>query len=272
MEREKTIRNVIVFGAHPDDCEYYCGGTAAKFAAAGHRVKFVSLTNGDAGHHRLKGEELITRRRAEAEEAARRLGITATEVLDHHDGQLQPTLEAREQVIHRIREWEADIVLTHRPNDYHPDHRATSKLVQDSAYLVKVPNICPGTPVLRTNPVYLYMEDGFRKPEPFEPAIAVAIDDVWLLKVEALDAHASQMYEWLPWCDWSEEPAPVLREDRLQWLAKKVGQEISEATGACLKGRYGTQWAATIQRAESFELCEYGHQAEPAELDKLFPR
>ena len=272
MNSPQPPLNIVALGAHPDDCEYYLGGTAAKFAAAGHRVKFVSLTNGDAGHHMQSGAELIARRRAESLEAARRLGIDASEVLEHHDGLLLSTLEARRKVIRQIRKWKADLVLTHRPNDYHPDHRTTSLLVQDSAYLVLVPNICPETPVLRANPVYLYVEDPFQKPNPFTPDIAVAIDDVWEKKVTGLDAHVSQMYEWLPWADWREEAVPEDPEDRWRWLEEKLHRPISPRVRDALERRYGEEKAAGIRHAEAFELCEYGRQAPPEELERMFPR
>lgn len=271
MQRGKPLR-VIVIGAHPDDCEYYCGGTAAKLAAAGHQVKFVSLTCGDAGHHLISGQELSDRRTREAQEAARRLGISAYDVLPYRDGRLMPTLDARETVIRLIRNWQADVVFTHRPNDYHPDHRITSLLVQDSAYLVMVPNLCRDTPALRWNPIYLYFEDDFRKPNPFTPDIAVAIDDVWERKLLALDAHESQFYEWLPWVDWGEEVPPQTRAARLDWLSGKVARPIREPVRAALARRYGEERATRIRFAEAFELCEYGRQASWEELDALMPR
>jgi LmbE family N-acetylglucosaminyl deacetylase len=118
---------LIAFGAHPDDCDLGAGGLAAKYATLGYKVKFVSLTNGDAGHQSQGGEELAKRRRAEAHEAGRRIGIEY-EVLANHDGKLLPTLDVREQVIREIRQWKADIVIAPRPNDYHPDHRYVSPL------------------------------------------------------------------------------------------------------------------------------------------------
>ena len=81
---DRTLR-IICFGAHPDDCELQAGGTAALWAARGHKVKFVSVTNGDVGHWRDAGGPLARRRKAEVEQAAKILGIT-TEVLDIHDG------------------------------------------------------------------------------------------------------------------------------------------------------------------------------------------
>ena len=82
--------NIIAFGAHPDDCDIRAGGTAAKWAAAGHRVRFVSVTNGDAGHQSQGGGALAARRRAEAQEAGRRIGVEYI-VLDNHDGELMPS-------------------------------------------------------------------------------------------------------------------------------------------------------------------------------------
>src|SRR5215471_4701719 len=150
--------HVIAFGAHPDDCDLGAGGLAAKYAALGNKVKFVSLTNGDAGHQSQHGEELAKRRHAEALEAGRRIGIEY-EVLDNHDGKLLPTLEVREQVIREIRQWKADIVIAPRPNDYHPDHRYTGVLVQDASYMVIVPDLVTDTPPLKRNPVFLYYSD-----------------------------------------------------------------------------------------------------------------
>src|SRR5690348_12655915 len=84
--QEGKIR-VIAFGAHPDDCDIRAAGTAALFAAAGHAVKFVSVTNGDVGHQSMGREALAKRRAGEAKESARRLGIEY-EVLNNHDGEL----------------------------------------------------------------------------------------------------------------------------------------------------------------------------------------
>ncbi len=155
----------------------------------------------------------------------------------------------RRHIIRLIRSWNADLVLTHRPNDYHPDHRATSQLVQDSAYIVLVPNICPDMPALRHNPVYLYLMDDFRKPNPFTPDIAVAVDDVWDKKLDALDAHASQFYEWLPWVDWTGEAVPEHPLERRRWLAGKIHRPITEAVRQALAQRYGAPQAAEIRHA-----------------------
>src|SRR5215470_7411726 len=185
---------IIVFGAHPDDAEYRGAGVAMKWAKAGHHVKLVSATNGDIGHWQMAGGPLTQRRKKEVMEVGRRLGVT-TEVVDIHDGEIIPTVENRRIITRLIRQWNADIVIANRPNDYHPDHRYTSILVQDSAYMVTVPFFCPDTPALKKNPVFLYASDGFQRPNPFRPDVAVAIDDVIEPMLDALLVMESQIHE-----------------------------------------------------------------------------
>ena len=185
---------IIAFGAHPDDCEIRAGGVAAMWAAQGHHVKFVSTTNGDIGHRKMAGGPLAKRRTEEVEKAAEILNIT-TEVLDIHDGELMPTLENRKTFVRLIRDWKADVVLGPRTNDYHPDHRYTGVLVQDAAYMVICPFICPDVPHLKANPVFMYYSDRFQKPNPFEPSLVVAIDDVIEKKLDAMVVLESQFVE-----------------------------------------------------------------------------
>jgi LmbE family N-acetylglucosaminyl deacetylase len=268
--QDNRIR-VIAFGAHPDDCDIRMAGTAAQFAAMGHLVKFVAVTNGDAGHQSQGGGALAKRRRAEAQEAGRRLGIAEYEVLDNHDGELLPSLHVREQIIRRIRQWNADLVLAPRPNDYHPDHRYTGILVQDAAYMVVVPNVAPDTPPLEKNPVFLYFQDHFQRPNPFRPDIAVAIDDVFDKKIAALDAHVSQFYEWLPWVDRRLHEVPKDPAERRKWLAQERGGRITPEVRKALEKWYGPERAAKVQYAEAFEICEYGRQPSDAEIRQLFP-
>ncbi|MBN1291892.1 MAG: PIG-L family deacetylase, partial [Candidatus Latescibacteria bacterium] len=177
--------NIMVIGAHPDDCEFFAAGTAVKFLRNGHKVKFVSVSNGDAGHQSMKRADLARRRHAEVKQADATLGVDF-EILDCHDGEIVPSLEIREQLIRQIRSFRADMVLSHRPNDYHPDHRNTGILVQDTAYLVIVPNVCDDTPALEKNPIYMYLQDDFKSPAPFRPDIIVPIDDTFDKKVESL--------------------------------------------------------------------------------------
>jgi len=184
---------IIVFGAHPDDCELSAGGTGAKWAAQGHHVKFVSCTNGDIGHWGMAGGRLALRRAAEVRKCAEILG-NQSQVLDIHDGELMVTMENRRSICRLIRGWQADIVISHRPNDYHPDHRYVGVLVMDAAYMVTVPHFCPDIPHLTKNPVFLFAEDEFQRPNPFTPDVVVAIDDVVEKKFAAVEALESQFY------------------------------------------------------------------------------
>ncbi len=263
--------NVIVIGAHPDDCDICAGGSAALWAKMGHNVKFLSLTNGDAGHHEMGGGELAMRRRAEAKESARRLGIAEYEVLDNHDGELMPDLDVRRQVIRRIRAWNADLVILPRPNDYHPDHRNTGLVVQDAAYMVIVPNVVTDTPPLEKNPVFVYCRDRFQTPNPFTPDIAISIDEVFEQKMDGLDAHVSQFYEWLPWTAGRLEEVPTDHTERKEWLADWRRRDLNPDIRASLVKWYGEDKGSAVQSAEVFQICEYGKQPNEEEILRLFP-
>ena len=261
--------NILVLGAHPDDCEADAGGVSILWARMGHRVKFVSLTNGDAGHYAMGGGELARIRKAEALKAGELYGV-AYEILDNHDGELMPTLENRMEVIRLIREWDADIVIGPRPNDYHPDHRYTSILMQDAAYMVIVPNVAPNVPPLKKNPVFLYAQDRFQKPNPFEPDIAIDIDEVFLKKIEGMAAHASQHFDWLPWTSGRLDEIPEDPAERVEYLAKRRTNRPNSTVRENLKLWYGED-GEHIQHAEAFEICEYGKQPSREEILRLFP-
>jgi LmbE family N-acetylglucosaminyl deacetylase len=237
----------------------------------GHNVMFVSLTNGDAGHQSMGGGALAKIRRAEAEEAGRRYGINKYITLDNHDGELLPNLEVRLQVIRLIREWDADIVIGPRPNDYHPDHRYTGVLLQDAAYMVIVPNIAPDTPPLEKNPVFLYTRDHFQKPNPFDPDIVVDISDVYEKKIYGMAAHESQFFDWLPWTAGRLNEVPKDPEERLTWLARVWSDEITPEIRESLVKWYGKQKAEQVTHAETFEICEYGRRPSDEDIKKLFP-
>ena len=265
--------NVLVFGAHPDDCDIKAGGVAALYVQQGHRVKFVSVTNGDAGHHEMGGGPLAQRRYAEAQAAAEVIGIEY-ELLDNHDGELMPTLENRYKVIRTIREFRPDLIMTHRPNDYHPDHRYTSTLVQDAAYMVTVPNICALTPHLRKNPVIVYLSDGFMKPYPFTPDVVVGIDAVVEQKIDMFHCHVSQFYEWLPYNGGTLDAVPTGESARRAWLAERLLNRFSDTAEKyrdLLIALYGEEAGAQVKCAEAFEGCEYGASLTAENIPTLFP-
>ena len=265
--------NIIAFGAHPDDCELKAAGVAAKWAAAGHRVKFVAATNGDVGHFAVAGGPLALTRRAEVERCAEILGIE-TEVLDIHDGELLPTLENRRTIARLIRAWQADIVLCPRTCDYHPDHRYTGVLVEDAAVLVAAPFFETHTPPCPRNPVILYYSDQFQKPYPFDPAIVVGIDDVSATKSECIYAMPSQFADRDSWAGRYLPGVPEGDEARRQfihdWLRDR-DVEVADKYRALLVARYGEEQGRAIRFAEAFELCQYGRQPSPGELSEMFP-
>ncbi len=269
---DKPLR-IIVFGAHPDDCELSSGGTAARWSRLGHKVKFVSVTNGDIGHHEIAGAILARRRTAEVKKCAEILGIE-TEVLDLHDGELMPTLENRRTLTREIREWQADVVISPRPNDYHPDHRYTAILVQDAAFMVIVPSFCPDVPALRKNPFFFYCQDGFKKPNPFAPDVVVPIDEVLDKKVACIDALESQFYEWNPWLFGYLGEVPSGKEARMEWTRKRT-QERYASVADRFRGKLvellGVEKGKAVKCAEAFEICEYGSQPSRRELLTLFP-
>jgi len=238
-------------------------------------VKLVSVTNGDIGHWRMSGGALAIRRTKEVKEAAKRMGIEV-EVFDIHDGELEPTLENRKKIIRLIRDWQADLVFAHRPWDYHPDHRYTGILVQDAAFMVAVPFICPDTPPLRKNPTFFYFPDRFTKPYPFSPDIAISIDEVFEEKLHAIDALESQVYEGGALAN----PAVLIQRKaadsearkeilRLSWQSRQG--KIATKYRDSLVEWYGEKAGRQVKYAEAFEICEYGKQPSKSELKRLFP-
>ena len=265
---------IICFGAHPDDCEIRAGGAAILWSDAGHHVKFVSTTNGDIGHWAMAGGPLAKRRNAEVQEAAKILGTT-TEVLDIHDGEIMPTLENRRTFTRLMRRWNADIVIGHRPNDYHPDHRYTGVLMQDSAYMVAVPFFCPDVPPLMKNPVFLYSFDRFQRPNPFRPDVVVSIDSVIDRKVDALVVIESQFIEGGAMGSADRAPKNAAeKEARVKQVRESFKRRFAATANECrdkLIELYGEEAGKKVKYAEAFEICEYGRRPNKKDLVKLFP-
>lgn len=269
---ESTPR-ILVIGAHPDDADIKAGGTAAQWCQRGYVVRLVSLTDGSAGHQTLHGPELARRRKAEADAAAKVIGATY-EVLDIPDGRLDDRLDYRNRVIRLIRSFRPDLVVTHRPFDYHPDHRFAGLLVQDASYLLTVPAICPDVTHLQHAPVILYFSDAFRKPCRFEPHVVVDIDAEFERLVAMLHQHVSQFYEWLPFNGGHLDEVPDGDEARRGWLAERMGRRLAPLAGRCrdvLQQSYGPECGGRVRYVEAFEVSEYGAPLDRALLQRLFP-
>src|SRR5687767_9262194 len=264
---------IIAFGAHRDDAELKASGVAALWAAQGHKVKFVAMTNGDVGHFAEAGGPLARRRKAEVAECARILGVE-THVMDVHDGELVPSLENRKAVARLIREWQADIVMGHRPYDYHPDHRYTGVLLNDAAVVVVAPFFVPDTPATPRNPVFLYYSDGFVDPKPFDPTVVVGIDETADKKWKCVSAMPSQFGDKDSWQGRTLPNVPQGDRERQEYLlelVKKRNVAVADQYRERLIALYGKERGQAIKYAEAFQLGQYGRQASVDELKKLFP-
>lgn len=232
----------------------------------------VSLTNGDAGHHQRSGPELADIRRAEAGRAAQVIGAESA-VWKHGDGRLEPTLELRWQVIREIRTFAPDLVLTHRTNDYHPDHRAVGNVVRDASYLVTVPAVCPDVPALARDPVVAFMPDRFTKPYPLVGDVVLDVGPCVPTVVDMLACHASQVFEWLPYNQGIADQVPTDQPARrawltawyLDWLRPQANRYRGE-----LIAQYGPAHGSAIEYAEVFEVSEYATPLDAAARQRLF--
>ena len=272
MSESSEPLRLLILGAHPDDAEYAAGGLAALYRSFGHVVRMVSVTNGEAGHHKVFGPKLIERRKLEAANAASVIGAEH-EVGDERDGRLWNTEDLRERLIRMIRSFKPDLVLSHRPQDYHPDHRNLGQAVIDAAYLLTVPAICPDVPYLTKMPVFGALFDKFTRPCPFEPTVVLDISPVWDRKMAMLEAHESQFFEWLPH-NMGKPALPFNKEQRRkflnQWMTD-LATNIRPALEPSIKRIYGRDMADKIQLAEAFEISQYGTEPDKAGLLRLFP-
>lgn len=271
--RQQPLR-IIAFGAHPDDAELKVGGVASLWAAEGHKVKLVAMTNGDVGHFAMAGGPLAKRRKAEVAECARIFGVE-NEVVDIHDGELTPSLENRKIMSRLIREWQADIVLGHRPYDYHPDHRYTGVLMDDSAVVVAAPFFVPDTPPTVRNPIFLYYSDDFQDPKPFTPTVVVSIDRAADQKWRCISAMPSQFGDKDSWQARTQANIPAGDREREAQLLENVKRR-SEAVANKYRDRlvalYGAEVGQKVKYAEAFQLGQYGRQVTVDELKALLPK
>jgi len=251
---------VLVFGAHPDDAEFHGGGLLALHRARGNRVRIISVTDGSAGHQSMGRNELAARRRTEAANAAAIIGCEVN-VWSNPDGEIEPSLAIRHQVIREIRTFEPDLVLTHRIHDYHPDHRAVGLLVRDACYMVRVPNVVPDTHALANDPVVACFADFFSQPAPFRADAKVDVEPVSDEMNAMLDCHVSQVYEWIPHTLGRDGEVPSDPTQRRAWLPEFYGRARAVAR----------RFAPEYRLAEAFEISEYARKPKPEELPLLFP-
>jgi len=264
---------VLVLGAHPDDPEYHSGGLAAAHCERGNLVKLVSVTNGAAGHHQRAPQALAALRREEARAAGEVLGVDYV-TWDFPDGALEPSLEVRHKIIAEIRSFRPDLVLTHRPNDYHPDHRAVGQAVQDASYMVTVPHVVPEVPALIRDPVVAYMPDLFTRPYPLQPDVVLDITPQLDVIVAMLACQESQVYEWLPYISGTLEQVPEAPEQRLTWLKEAIRAHIrgrADRFRQTLCERFGEERGQALELIEVYEISEYAAALTEQRRQDLFP-
>ncbi len=272
MSSSDPLRLLIIV-AHPDDAEARCGGLMTIYRKAGHIVKWISVTNGNAGHHLKSGPELASIRLEESKNATAMIGAEC-EIWDADDGCLEPTLEMRWRVIRAIREFKPDLVLTHRTCDYHPDHRAVAQLVQDASFCATVPALAPEVPALRKDPVVAYMADLFTRPNPLRADIALRVDAFSDTIVDMLSCHASQVFEWLPYNLDIAEPVPDDESGRKEWMREKflplLYGQVAERFHDDLISTYGEEAASRTTMAEVYEISEYARPLNDELRERLF--
>lgn len=265
---------ILMIGAHQDDNEFERGGLASKLLKKGHDVRFLSMCNGCGGHHILSPEETTATRAKESAAVAKLLGITY-DVWDIDDCNLVADLPTRKRTIRYIREYNPDLIISHRPNDYMADHRAVAQLVQDASYLLTVPHECADVPAMRFMPVIMYSEDKFSNPV-FRPDVLVDVGSEIDIKMQIANLNVCQVYEWLPYTHGEEVPEG--EAERFEWLK---GMDVTEETTdeeimAAPRGylvryaktaarfrkelieQFGAEKGSKIRFAEAYEVCEYG--------------
>ncbi len=269
----KTTPRILVFGAHPDDAEFHVGGLLALYRELDFAVKIISVTNGAAGHYHIAGDGLARRRLSEAQAASDLIG-SVFEAWEYPDGQLEPTLDLRARVIREIRTFAPDLVLTHRPYDYHPDHRAVAQLIQDASYMVTVPPIVPDTPILSRDPVVAYMPDLFTRPNPLRADVIIDVTAKMDQIVQLLACHASQVFEWMPFNEGILDQIPGDDAGRLGWLRNWVEglkRPYTERYQASILEVYGRERGAAMTFVEVLEVSEYATPLDSYGKQRLFP-
>lgn len=269
MPNSHTPSRILVLGAHPDDAEFHAGGLLARHCQQGSAVCMVSVTDGRSGHHEIAPPDLVPIRREEARQAGEVIGADY-ETWDFPDGSLEPNLAVREAIIAKIRTFRPDLVLTHRPNDYHPDHRAVGQAVQDASYMVTVPHVVPHVPALRRDPVVAYMIDTFTRPNPLRADVVLDVSAQVDHIVHMMACHVSQFFQWLPYHDQCLAEVPTTEQDRFTWLRTwylRIAQQRLEH----FRSQLDHLDPSHPKAIEVYEISEYAGRLSANSRLQLFP-
>ncbi len=270
--REKRLALV---GAHPDDCDILGSGLAMKYRELDWDVLFVSLANGNAGHHEMPRADLAARRKRETGAVADLLGIEYV-VMDTPDCEVFPSLEQRWSLLRVLRRFAPDLVVTHHAADYHPDHRYTCQLVGDVSFLLKVPHCCPEVPALRKDTVHAFFHAWRDTVRPDAFCVALDIDALWPRKVAVMARHESQFFEWLPWVDGDDLsvlPPAGDPEARLRFLDARrapTAARIADVYRERLCELYGPERGARVGKAEAYVAAPFPVSLSEANYRELF--
>lgn len=260
---QQPLRVMVIF-AHPDEGEIYAGGVTALYTKLGHQVKFMSLTNGDAGHYSMKPEDLVKRRYKEAMKAKEILGLSAYEILDYHDGVLTNTEEIRRKVAGSIEEWKADIVFTFYPaKGGHNDNMNAGWIVREASEQLDPKKM----------PVFMYMRDFHTVDFSYIPDIAINIDEVWETKLASCGAHESQVIEANPKAEGVLKEVLGSKEKQAEFLFHNtIPFSIARPDNLiAIQKWYGKDIAQNVTFVEEFEIAEFGRQPNDKEVFELFP-
>jgi LmbE family N-acetylglucosaminyl deacetylase len=217
--------NILAFGCHPDDVEVACAGTLVKYKKQGHHVVVCHMTNGNMGHVIIEPDELGEIRKAEAKKAGSIAGIEVI-TCDVGDLVVYDNKEQRDMVVDVIRYVKPDVIITHSPTDYMPDHVAVSKLVFDASFAASVPHYGRGEAAGLTPIYYMDTLAGVN----FQPTEYVDISEEIDMKLEMLECHQSQ----------------------LKWMRDHDNIDFAEFVKTCARFR-GLQCG--VMYAEAFTQC-----------------
>ncbi len=181
--------DILAFGVHPDDVELGCSGTLMAAIADGKKVGIIDLTRGELG---TRGT--ADTRKAEAARAAEIMGVSIRENLEMADGFFQNDETNQRKVITAIRKYQPDIILANAPEDRHPDHGRSAKLVADAAFLAglrKIETVVNdiSQPIWRASYVFHYIQDRF-----IQPSFVIDITDYMDRKIESVLAYSTQFF------------------------------------------------------------------------------
>jgi len=217
--------NILAIGCHPDDIEVACAATMAKYQKQGHKVIVCHVANGNLGHAIIQPDELRAMRIAEAKKAGSLSGIEVI-TCDIGDLLVYDNKEQRDKVVDVIRYADPDVIITHSPTDYMPDHVAVSKLVFDATFAASVPHYENGKAAKLTPLFYMDTLAGVN----FMPTEYVDISHEIDIKLDMLECHESQM----------------------KWMRDHDNIDFAEFVKTCARFR-GLQCG--VQYAEAFTQC-----------------